>query len=85
MANKNPKKIVVTVSRLETHHDDIVAGATVSFKVSQSGSVVLEDTVNGKCTGSYRRAYEVDASEGDLLVEHNRSDLAWLNISANFE
>ncbi|WP_037033015.1 hypothetical protein [Rahnella sp. WP5] len=85
MASKKPKKIVVTLIGFETHKDGIESGSSVSFKVIQSGKVLLEDTINGRCSAPYHKAYEVVTEEGDLLIEHNRSDLVWMSIFANFE
>ncbi|ELI8130096.1 hypothetical protein V9P73_002824 [Yersinia enterocolitica] len=79
------KELSVTITRLESHHDGIVVGAKVTFKVYQGGKLLLADTVYGKATTPYSRTYEVDASDEVLLiVEHDRADLPWLNITTSF-
>lgn len=76
------KKLTVKLTRLEECKEGMVLGAAVKFKVIQSGLVLIEDSVSGKCSSSYSKSYDVEAGEGDIVIEHNRPDLEYLNISA---
>ncbi len=78
-------KLTITLTRLEEWIDGIVYGAEVTFKAVQSGVVLIEDTVSGKSTAPYSRSYDVEVGSGDIVIEHNRQDLHYLNISASIE
>lgn len=79
------KKLTVTLTRLEECKEGMLVGTAVTFKVIQSGIVLIEDSVSGKCSSPYSRSYHVEARAGDIIVEHNRPDLNSLNISACLE
>lgn len=78
-------KLTVTLQRLEEWKDGIVYGAEVTFKSIQSGVVLVEDTVKGKCSAPYSRSYVVEAGPGDIVIEHNRPDLHYLSITASLD
>ena len=46
-------KLTVTLTRLEEWKDGMVYGTDVTFKAIQSGVVLIEDNVSGKCTAPY--------------------------------
>lgn len=79
------KKLTVTLTHLEEFKEGMVLGTAVKFKVIQSGLVLVEDSVSGKCSSSYSKSYDVEAGTGDIIIEHNRPDLNYLNISACLE
>ena len=79
------RKLTVTVLRLEDLKEGMLLGTAVTFKVIQSGVVLIEDSVSGKCSSPYSRSYDVEARTGDIVIEHNRPDLNYLNISACLE
>jgi len=79
------KKLKVTINHLEEHVDGIVCGAKVTFKVLQDGVVLVKDSVSGKATSPYAKTYEVEASDSNLTVEHDRHDLHCLTITASFD
>jgi len=78
------KKIKVTISRLEQHCDGLVTGASVTFRVVQNANVLVEDSLTGKATQPYSKIYDVNADDSDVYVTHNRNDLSWLTITAEF-
>lgn len=78
------KNLKVTINNLMEFADGIVRGANVTFTVLQSGKVLIEETLSGKVTGPYLKKYEVVGSDADVVVEHNRPDLAHLSITAAF-
>jgi hypothetical protein len=79
------EKLTVTLSRLEEWKDGMVYGTDVTFKAIQSGVVLIEDNVSGKCTAPYCRSYDVEAGAGDIVIEHNRPDLHHLSITASLD
>lgn len=76
------KKVKVTIAHLEEHYEGIVQGAKVTFKVIQDGKVLVEETLSGKATGPYVKMYEVNATDSNISIEHDRHDLPWLKITA---
>ncbi|MBA7853551.1 hypothetical protein HV318_00570 [Enterobacter sp. RHBSTW-00901] len=78
-------KLTVTLKRLEEWKDGIVYGTEVTFRAIQSGMVLVEDTVSGKCSSSYSRSYVVEKGTGDIVIEHSRPDLHYLSITASLE
>ncbi|AUV04198.1 hypothetical protein C2U51_11725 [Enterobacteriaceae bacterium ENNIH1] len=64
--------------------DGIVRGANVTFTVLQAGKVLVEDSLSGKATGTYVKNYDVMGTDENVVVEHNRPDLAHLSITAVF-
>ena len=54
------KKLLVTVKPFN---------GTIPFRVLQRGRVLAEGTFSGKCTESYSRTYEVDATDEEISVE----------------
>ncbi|MEG9611459.1 hypothetical protein V6W99_20985 [Citrobacter portucalensis] len=76
------KKLKVTIAHLEECCDGIVQGATVNFQVIQNGRVLAEDSLSGKATHPFSKMYDVNASDGDINVTHDRPDLTWLTITA---
>ncbi|MET3701528.1 MULTISPECIES: hypothetical protein [Enterobacteriaceae] len=78
------KNLKVTINNLMEFADGIVQGANVTFKVIQAGKVLIEETLSGKVTSPYLKKYEVVGSDTDVVVEHNRPDLAHLSITAAF-
>lgn len=76
------KKVKVTIAHLEEHCDGIVRGASVSFKVIQNGSVIVEDSLSGKASHPFTKTYAVDVNESAVHVMHDRPDLSWLTITA---
>lgn len=81
---KAMKKLRVTILGLEDRSGDVVSGIAISFKVCQSGVLLLEDTVSGR-SDRYQKVYEVEADVAELSIEHSRSDLAHLSITAELE
>lgn len=76
------KKLKVTIAHLEEYCDGIVQGETVNFQVIQNGRVLAEDSLSGKATHPFSKMYDVNASDGDINVTHDRPDLTWLTITA---
>lgn len=77
------KKLNVTIAHLEEHRDGIVHGTKVTFQVIQNGNVLVRDTLSGKAaTHPFSKTYDVNASEADIYVVHDRHDLNWLTITA---
>lgn len=76
------KKLKVTIAHLEEYCDGIIQGATVNFQVSQNDRVLAEDSLSGKATHPFSKMYDVNASDGDINVTHDRPDLTWLMITA---
>lgn len=79
------KKLTVTLEHLEERRNGLLSGTSIKFRVIQSGKVLVEDMLSGKASSPFTRVYEVDATDGDLVVEHNRQDLPWLTVIAAFE
>lgn len=78
------KKLKVTVVRLEEYCDGDLQGATVNFQVIQNGRVLAEDSLSGKATHPFSKMYDVNASDDAINVKHDRPDLTWLTIVAEF-
>lgn len=76
------KKLKVTIAHLEEHCDGIVMGTRVTFQVVQNGRLLVEDSLSGKATGPFSKAYNVSATDADIYVTHDRHDLSWLTITA---
>ncbi|MGR7537766.1 hypothetical protein ACU60L_02385 [Klebsiella aerogenes] len=76
------KTLKVTITNLQQIKNGVVCGAKVTFKVIQSGCVLVEKVVSGKVTGPFTLSYDVDANDDPLVVEHNRPDIPGLDISA---
>ena len=79
------RKLTVTLQRLEEVKEGMLLGTAVTFKVIQSGVLLIEDSVSGKCSSPYSRSYDVEAGTGDIVIEHNRPDLNYLKISASLD
>lgn len=78
------KKLKVTIAHLEQHCDGIVTGTSLTFQVVQNGHVLVEDSLSGKATGPFSKVYDVSATDADIYVTHDRHDLSWLTITAEF-
>lgn len=78
------KKLKVTIAHLEEYCDGIVQGATVNFQVIQNGRVLAEDSLSGKATHPFSKMYDVNACDDAINVTHDRPDLTWLTITAEF-
>lgn len=76
------KKLKVTIAHLEGHCHGVISGVSVNFQIIQSGQVLVEDSLSGKATRPFSKTYEVNASDADLCVKHDRHDLNWLTITA---
>ncbi|WP_312284509.1 hypothetical protein [Yokenella regensburgei] len=79
------KKLTVKIRGLQGCHDNYLSGTSVTFKVFQSGSVLVEDTLSGKASLPYQKVYRVSEGVGEVIVAHNRPTLDWLSITANFD
>ncbi|MGG8133414.1 hypothetical protein PGO54_04855 [Klebsiella aerogenes] len=77
------KTLKVTITDLLQIKAGVVCGAKVTFKVIQSGYVLVEKVVSGKATGPFTLSYDVDANDGPLVVEHDRPDIQSLRITAS--
>lgn len=75
------QKIKVTIASLEEHCDGIVLGTHVTFQIIQNGCVLVQDSLSGKATHPFSKTYDVNASEEDIYVVHDRHDLNWLTIT----
>ena len=40
--------------------------------------MLAEDSLSGKATHPFSKMYDVNASDGDINVTHDRPDLTWL-------
>lgn len=76
------KKLKVTIAHIEEHSGGIFHGINITFQVIQNGCVLVEDSLSGKATHDFSKTYEVNASEADIYVVHDRHDLNWLTITA---
>lgn len=79
------KRLVITISNLELSQDGLTHGTTVSFRVLQGGRLLLADSISGKASAPHRRVYEVDATDDELIVEHDGDYLKLLVITASLE
>ncbi|HEM6729013.1 TPA: hypothetical protein U2I09_002098 [Citrobacter koseri] len=78
------KKLKVTIAHLEEHCDGIVRGTQVTYHIIQDGRVLVEDTLSGKASHPFSKTYDVNASDAVISVTHDRHDLSWLTIAAEF-
>lgn len=78
------KKLTVTIDHLEERTDGVIHGTSVTFKVIQAGRGLVEDALSGKLSQPYSKTYEVEATDEEITVEHNRADLPRLTITATF-
>ncbi|WP_313390128.1 hypothetical protein [Leclercia sp.] len=76
------KKLKVTIAHLEEHKDGIVHGTKVTFQVVQNGDVLIRDTLSGKASHPFTKTYDLNASDADIYVTHDRHELKWLTITA---
>lgn len=79
------KTLKVTITDLLQIKAGVVCGTKVTFKVIQSGYVLVEKVVSGKATGPFTLSYDVDANDGPLVVEHDRPDIQSVSITARLE
>ncbi|WFQ80951.1 hypothetical protein PXH59_07630 [Xenorhabdus sp. SF857] len=73
------KTLKVTVSGLTENN----TANSVNFKIWQHDKLLVEDTLKGKISGEYTKAYDVDCSDEPIRAEHNRNDLLSLKITVN--
>lgn len=78
------KKLTVTINHLEECTDGVIHGTSVTFKVIQAGRLLVDDVLSGKLCQSYSKTYEVEETDEEITVEHNRADLPRLTITATF-
>lgn len=75
------KKLKVTVAHLEQHSDGTVTGVNVAFQIIQQGRGLVEDSLSGKALHPFSKTYDVDASDAEITVTHDRQNLSWLTIT----
>lgn len=83
MRRNKLKTLKVTITNLQQIKNGVVCGTKVAFKIMQAGRVLVEKTISGKISGPFTLSFDVNADDGPLVVEHNRSDLTKLSIIAS--
>lgn len=78
------KNINITISGLEQWKDGIVSGAEVRIDILQKGKCIHSEVFNGKSTDGFTRTVSIPASFDDLIAVHNRPDLPWFKVTAEF-
>jgi hypothetical protein len=85
MRRNNLKTLKVTITNLQQIKAGVVYGAKVTFKVIQSGCVLVEKVISGKTTAPFTLSYDVSANDEPLIVEHDRPDIQSVSITARLE
>lgn len=76
------QKMIVTLSGLNETRDGVPVETSSAFKVWQGDNLLIDDTLYGKSTATYRHGYDVECSDEPLRVAHNRTDLKGLSVTA---